>query len=299
MTDGAKRGKTWIIFGLVGLLLIIGAALLISLSGGSGDEPEDEPDETTTRTPDRKPGKRFRGVIPHRPEPRAVTAGKPASTTHELINTIKDSRDPDRVRDKYDNGPHIKVTIAGQSTRTTPPDVVMQLSKKIPRVSGCYQRQLRKKPGLAGKITLRFNWKLQKKEAVVDKVEMASSDLKNFELESCILKAVSDLPGFPASIASGKSFDYSFSLQPGGSGSGAAVAPASGNKTVPGWEDPDPTAKNLPKDAPRKEHDPTKVGVDPDPNAKKLIQQAHPKEHDPSKVGIDPDPNAGEERPED
>jgi len=286
----AGAARTWLLGGL-GLLLLLGAAvLLIAVGGLGGDdrgdgelgELEDElRDEELARREGRRPppGSQYRGSMP------TVGAGgnlsRAADNTSELSAHLrKGGKSEEELESKY-TGPKMDVTIKGPDHPDHRfPDLHNTIKQEYrKKIADCYKQSLAKKPSLKGSLVLNLSLAPLKGErnvqvqASVD----ASSTISDVGLSSCVVRRVSRMRFDPVVYKEHKDtvFKYPLALSPGADPNAAtsgATGEATGKEPAPGTEGQPPA--------------PGKEGHPPEPG-----KEGHPPE--PGKPGEPPHPEPG------
>jgi hypothetical protein len=105
------------------------------------------------------------------------------------------------------------VLIAGCASSGLSANVKKDLQAKLAiaekPIASCYEKALKNNPALKGKVLVKF--KLAEDSKVLSGVEIASSDLKDQDVEKCIVLETSDLRlGEPADAPASVSYPLEF-----------------------------------------------------------------------------------------
>lgn len=198
-------------------LAVTTAVLLLGLrqENGAGSEHADEtatPPPPPPEVPETPPREEVpRPLPPERPPPPPPTAAASAERTRQLMEHLKRGKDPDGLDEPY-TGPPIKAEVVGAPMDTIDPDVWGNLQHAVPLITRCYKKRLQKRRGIAGSVSLTFSFVRDGDHATIPSAEVVSSTLKDFALESCMLRALARLR-LPAGLADNKrKWAYSFNL---------------------------------------------------------------------------------------
>jgi hypothetical protein len=216
----ASRGyvQVWILVSLTGVLVATSLGLLLTMSdeSSSGQRPgldtEDSNLPSAARYQHRSvPRRRIRAG-----EGSPWTAQESVARYQTLIKHIRRAQQP--VVEEEPEGPPIEVKVTGAAHRKIAREVEESLEAISPQVSKCYQRRLRHKPRLRGKIFFSFTLVPDGEHGSVGKAHIADSKVHDIRLETCVLKVLTAAQ-FPAAFADGvwakkeRWYHYNFDLQ--------------------------------------------------------------------------------------
>jgi hypothetical protein len=213
-----REKRTWIrllIVTAAAALVVLAVLLLLALRQENEPAPElvDEIATDHPASPEVPPEPREAPQPPpvERPPPPPPTAAASADRTRQLMEHVKRGVDPFSLDEPYD-GPPINAEVKGAPMDTIDPDVWGNLQHAVPLITRCYKKRLQKKPGIAGSVSLTFAFVRDGNHATIPGAEVVSSTLKDFALESCVLRALARLR-LPAGLADNKrKWAYSFTL---------------------------------------------------------------------------------------
>jgi hypothetical protein len=236
MNDGTnERGRAgiWILLGLLAGLAAIAGLLLFLMTGDDGDEggagaealPEHPEHPEPEPGPPPPPGQPPTTRLPS----TGQSLHRAAARHHALVKQLKRGADASAEPWEHDrgDGPKRPVTVTVHPTgKKLHPDVLLASRQLKPKISACYRHRLRAKPDLKGRVSVRFNVAVKEYVGVVNRSNVTTSQVKDFKMESCVLRALATMK-LPAPLAGeDKWYNVSFDLDP-------SQRPATGKTETP------------------------------------------------------------------